>query len=99
MGGGCQPAGCYSQNEPRAALSSFNVALCQRWKFIQRTVHAISRLFEPLEQVIRDKSIPAVCGRAVSDLERQLIGLLIVLVDLEFSIQLKLRIASIGLQC
>ena len=60
-----------AKEEPQAALSAFNTGLSQRWKFVQRTVEGIGELFTPLEQAIRDKLIPAVCGRTVSELERR----------------------------
>ncbi|MCP3679780.1 MAG: hypothetical protein GY782_05735 [Gammaproteobacteria bacterium] len=42
---------------------------------MQRTVPGIAELFEPLEAVIRDKFIPAIVGREVSDLQREMIGM------------------------
>ncbi len=61
--------------EPQAALSAYTKAMCHRWTFIQRTVPGISHLFAPLEHVIRNKFIPAVIGRDISDLERDIISL------------------------
>ena len=46
-----------------------------RWCFIQRTISGISHLFQPLEDAIRDKLIPSIVGRRVSDLERQMLAL------------------------
>ena len=42
---------------------------------MQRTIPNISDLFKPLEEIIREKLIPAVVGRKVSDVERRLIAL------------------------
>ena len=64
-----------AKEEPQAALSAYNTGLSQRWTFVQRTMHGIDALFEPLEQTIRNTPIPALCGRPVSDLERSLLAL------------------------
>ena len=61
-----------AKEEPQLA---FNVGVSQRWKFVQRTIKNIAHLFEPLEQMIRDKFIPAICGREISDMERRLFAL------------------------
>ena len=63
-----------AKDEPQLAFSAFNV-VSQRWKFVQRTIKNISHLFEPLERVIRDEFIPAICGRDISDTERRLFAL------------------------
>ncbi len=63
--------------EPQAALSAYTKAMCHRWTFIQRTVPNISDLFIPLETTIRDKFIPAIIGRQISDIEREMISLLV----------------------
>ena len=64
-----------AKDEPQLAFSAFNVGISQRWKFVQRTIKNISHLFEPLERVIRDEFIPAICGRDISDTERRLFAL------------------------
>ena len=64
-----------AREEPQVALSAFNTGLSQRWKFVQRTVESIEDLFTPLEQAIRDKPILAICGRTVSDIEREILAL------------------------
>ena len=46
-----------------------------RWTFIQRTVPNIGHLLEPLETAIRESLIPAIVGRHVSELEREIIAL------------------------
>ena len=48
------------REEPQAALSGYTKGLCHRWTFLQRTVPGISDLFEPLEDVIAHKFIPAI---------------------------------------
>ena len=62
-------------NEPQLALSAFNKALCMRWSFVQRTISGIGHLFQPLEECIRQKLIPAIIGRKVSDVERRILAL------------------------
>ena len=55
--------------------SKYDKALCMRWCFVQRTIPEIKHLFEPLEECIRQKFIPAIIGRKVSDLERRIMAL------------------------
>ena len=62
-------------DDPQAALSAFTKAMCHRWTFVQRTVDNTSELFIPLEETIREKFIPAIVGRKVSDIERKMISL------------------------
>ena len=64
-----------AKEEPQAALCAFNTGLSQRWTFVQRTMHGISALFWPIEDVIRQRLIPAICGRLVTDLERRILAL------------------------
>ena len=47
-----------------------------RWVFVLRTVKDISDLMQPLEDVIRQKFLPALLGREVNDQERKLFSLL-----------------------
>ena len=61
--------------EPQAVYSCFTKAICHRWTYIQRTVPEIAHFFRPLEAVIREKLIPAIVGRAVSDIERRIMAL------------------------
>ena len=61
--------------EPQIALSAYTKGICHRWTFIQRTLDGISPLFQPLEDCIRQKLIPSIVGRNVSDLERRIFSL------------------------
>ena len=61
--------------EPQAALSAYTKAMCHRWTFVQRTISSIGHLFTPLENAVRTKLIPAIVGRDISDLERQIFSL------------------------
>ena len=49
--------------------------ISSRWSFFQRTIPNIAHLFLPLESVIRQKLIPALLGREISDIERRLLSL------------------------
>ena len=64
-----------AQNEPQIALSAYTKALCMRWSFTQRTISDIGHLFQPLEDLIREKFIPAIVGRKVSEIERRILAL------------------------
>ena len=63
------------EDDPQLAYSSFTKALSHRWTFFQRTIKNVSHLFKPLENVIRQKFIPAIIGRQVNDIERQIFTL------------------------
>ena len=49
--------------------------MCMRWCFLQRTISDSGQFFIPLENAIRQKLIPAIIGRNVSDSERRLLAL------------------------
>ena len=55
--------------------SCFTKAICQRWTYVQRTIPDIEQFFHPLEAALREKLIPALIGRAVSDTERRILAL------------------------
>ena len=61
--------------EPQAALSAFTKSICHRWTFIQRTIPNTKDLFIPLEDCIRNKFIPSIVERAVSNVERGILSL------------------------
>ena len=64
-----------AKEEPQAAYASYTKAICHRWTYVQRTIPDIQHLFIPLENIIRDKLIPALIGRKISDLERRIFAL------------------------
>ena len=67
-----------AKDEPQSALSSFTRAISHRWTMpcsLQRTMTCTGHLFQPLENVIREKVIPALVGRRVSDIERRILAL------------------------
>lgn len=65
-----------ASSQPHAAYAAFVHGEQGKWSFLQRTVKEVSDLFQPLENCIRNKLIPAITGRpSVSDLERDLLSL------------------------
>ena len=64
-----------AMDEPQAVYSCFTKAISHRWTYVQRTIPDIENLFRPLEEAIRDKLIPALIGRNVSDIERRILAL------------------------
>ena len=67
-----------AKDEPQSALSSFTRAITHRWTMpcsLQRTMTCTGHLFQPLENVIREKVIPALVGRRISDIERRILAL------------------------
>ena len=64
-----------AEDEPQAAYSCYTKAISHRWTYLQRTVPNIGHLFTPLEDAIREKLIPALIGRKISDLERRIFAL------------------------
>ena len=64
-----------AKEEPQAVYSCYTKAVCHRWTYVQRTIPGISHLFKPLETALREKLIPALVGRTVSDVERRILAL------------------------
>ena len=64
-----------AKDEPQAVYASFTKAVCHRWTYVQRTIPNIEHLFVPLEDAIREKLIPAIIGRKISNTERRIFGL------------------------
>ena len=60
-----------AKEEPQLAHCAYTKALCMRWCFVQRTIPNIGGFFAPLEEVIREKFIPAIIGKKVTDTERK----------------------------
>ncbi len=63
-----------AKEEPQIAYSAFTKGLSSRWCYVQRTVEGISELFIPLEEAIRNNLIPAILGRKVTDIERDILA-------------------------
>ena len=64
-----------AKKEPQGAYSAMVFAIQHRWKFIQRTVPEISEYFDELEYEIHNTLLPAIVGREISYLEREIIAL------------------------
>ena len=64
-----------AQIEPQAVYACYTKAISHRWTYIQRTIPDISHLFNPLEEAIREKLIPAIIGRKINDIERVVFSL------------------------
>ena len=64
-----------ADDEPQLAYSAYTKALCMRWCFLQRTIPDTKQYFAPLEEALREKLIPAIIGRKVTDMERRILAL------------------------
>ena len=64
-----------AKDEPQAAYCAYTKGLCHRWSFLQRTVKDINHLFKPLEDAIYRELMPTIIGRALTELELQIIEL------------------------
>ena len=64
-----------AENEPQLTYSAYTKALCMRWCFLQRTIPDTKDFFIPLEEAIREILIPAIIGRKITDVERQIVAL------------------------
>ena len=64
-----------AKDEPQAVYASFTKAVSHRWTYVQRTIPGIDDLFTPLEEAIRDRLIPSLLGRKVSNIERRILAL------------------------
>lgn len=65
----------FAKTQPHAAYSAFTHNLQSYWSFISRTVPDAADAFLPLESKIRETFLPALLGREVNDLERDLLAL------------------------
>ena len=59
----------------RKALGPYVKGLSHRWTFLQRTIPDIEELMLPLEEAISETLIPALVGRSVSPIERDILAL------------------------
>ena len=65
----------FSRTEPQAAYSAFVFGFRGKWNFLQRTVPNCASLFQPLEDLMKTEFLPQLTGRALTDLERDLLSL------------------------
>ena len=64
-----------AKEEPQAVYACYTKAVSHRWTYIQRTIPGISNLFAPLEEAIKEKLIPALVGRKINNLEREIFSM------------------------
>ena len=64
-----------AQVQPQAAYAAFTHGLTSKWLYLSRTMKDISSSFQPLEQIIRTKLIPALTGKLPpNDIKRNLLS-------------------------
>ena len=62
--------------QPHAAYAAFTHGMTSKWLYVMRTIPNIGHLLQPLEDIIRQKLIPALTGRPPpNDLVRALLAL------------------------
>ena len=77
-----------AETDPQAAYTCFTHDLVSKWTYLTRSIKDISHLLQPLEDKIRMRFIPALCGRpATNDELRKLLAFPCRLVDLVSWIQ------------
>ena len=65
-----------AHSEPHAAFCAYTHGFAAQWSYISRVVPNVGLLFNPLEDVIRTKFLPALLDRsALSENERELLAL------------------------
>ena len=61
---------------PHAAYTAFTRAIVCKWQYLMRTIDGIGNMFQPLENAISAKLIPALTGRGpCSSVERTILSL------------------------
>ena len=65
----------FAKTQPHAAFAAFTHGLSSEWIYLSRSFPSLDQHLQPLEDVIRQEFLPALTGRAVSDLERNLLSL------------------------
>ena len=64
-----------AMTHPHVAYCAFTHGLVGKWTYFLRTLPKISELLQPLESAILKEFIPAIAGKSISDLERDLFSL------------------------
>ena len=65
-----------AQVQPQAAYAAFTHGLMSKWLYLSHIMKDTSSSFQPLEQIIRTKLIPALTGKLPpDDIERNLLAL------------------------
>ena len=65
----------FAKTQPHAAFAAFTHGLSSEWTYMSRSVPSLEDHLQPLEDVICRDLLPSLTGRAVSDLERNLLSL------------------------
>ena len=62
-----------AKTEPQCALSGLTKSLQAEWNFSHRDLSGSSHVFQPLENLLMDKFLPAILGTSsISSMERRL---------------------------
>ena len=61
--------------QPHAAYTAFSHGLKNKWLYLARTCPGLEDHIASVEDVIRHDLLPALTGRAISDLEKELLAL------------------------
>ena len=65
-----------AETNPQAAHACFSHGFVSKWTYLTRTIENIGPLLQPLEDTIREKLLPALCGKpAPNDETRDLLAL------------------------
>ena len=65
-----------AETNPQAAYAGFSHGFVSKWTYLTRTIENVGPLLQPLEDIIREKLIPALCGRPAPNNEgRDLLAL------------------------
>ena len=64
-----------AKDEPQLAYACYTKGMSHRWTYVLRTIPDIKHLLAPLEEAIANVLIPAILGRDVSVLEREILEL------------------------
>jgi hypothetical protein len=64
-----------AKDEPQLAYACYTKGMSHRWTYVMRTIPDIKHLMAPLEEAISNILIPAILGREISVLEREVLEL------------------------
>lgn len=65
----------FAQSQPHAAYAAFIHGEQHRFRFFMRTIPDMEEYLKPLDDVIKEKLIPAIIGREINNTERTLFSL------------------------
>ena len=64
-----------ARHDPHSAYTAYTYGLVHKWGYFQRTIPETEHLYQPLEDAIRYKFLPALTRKDCSDIERQLFAM------------------------